>query len=158
MNVKIPVLLMLPPRGSSEAEAWVAAGRLAAACDLAERVKANPFAGPCFLLAHEQADQLALQELGFDQIQSSTKPFHFGAVLAEIISEYHLDRLAYFGGASAPLMGEKIYRKSSSRSCDRKRQLLLSIICTLQIGQSLTTQGSLKRLSHNCPVIIRWGG
>ncbi len=107
MDDKIPVFLMLPPKGSSEAEAWVAAGRLAAACDLAERVKANPLAGRCFVLAHEEDDRLALQELGFDQIQSSVKPFHFGEVLAEIISEYHLDRLAYFGGASAPLMGEK---------------------------------------------------
>ncbi len=111
MNAKIPVLLMLPPRGSSEAEAWVAAGRLAAACDLAERVKANPLAGPCFLLAHEQADRLALQEMGFDPIPSSVEPFHFGDVLAEIISEHHLDRLAYFGGASAPLMGEKDLQK-----------------------------------------------
>jgi hypothetical protein len=106
MDEKIPVLLMLPPKGASEAEAWVATGRLAAACDLAERVKANPLAGPCFLLAHEEADRLALREMGFDPIQSSVKPFHFGHVLAEIISEYHLDRLAYFGGASAPLMGE----------------------------------------------------
>ena len=111
MDEKIPVLLMLPPKGSSEAEAWVAAGRLAAACDLAERAKANPLVGPCFLLAHEQADRLALQEIGFDQIQSSVKPFHFGEVLAEIISEYHLDRLAYFGGASAPLMGGKDLQK-----------------------------------------------
>lgn len=107
MDDKIPVLLMLPPKGSSEAEAWVAAGRLAAACDLAERVKANPLTGRCLLLAHEEADRLALQEMGFDQIQSPVKPFHFGDVLAEIISEYDLDRLAYFGGASAPLMGEK---------------------------------------------------
>ncbi|MCK4741516.1 MAG: hypothetical protein KAS80_04455 [Anaerolineales bacterium] len=107
MDNKIPVLLMLPPKGSSEAEAWVAAGRLAAACDLAERIKANPLAGPCFLLAHEESDRPALQEMGFEQIQSSVQPFHFGDVLAEIISEYHLDRLAYFGGASAPLMGEK---------------------------------------------------
>ena len=98
---------MLPPKGSSEAEAWVAAGRLAAACDLAERVKANPLAGPFYLLAHEQVDRLALQEIGFDPIQSSVKPFHFGDVLAEIISDNHLDRLAYFGGASAPLMGEE---------------------------------------------------
>ena len=98
---------MLPPKGSSEAEAWVAAGRLAAACDLAERVKANPLAGPCLLLAHEEVDRLALQEIGFDPIQSSVKPFRFGDVLAEIISEKHLDRLAYFGGASAPLMGEE---------------------------------------------------
>lgn len=107
MDDKIPVLLMLPPKGLSKAEAWVAAGRLAAACDLAERIKANPLAGPCFLFAHEESDRLALQDMGFDQIQSSVKPFHFGEVLAEIISEYHLDRLAYFGGASAPLMGEK---------------------------------------------------
>ena len=111
MDEKIPVLIMLPPKGSSEAEAWVAAGRLAAACDLAERVKTIPLAGPCYLLAHEQADQLVLQEMGFDQIQVSVKPFHFGDVLAKIISEYHLDRLAYFGGASAPLMGEKDLQK-----------------------------------------------
>ena len=107
MDDKIPVLFMLPPKGSSEAEAWVAAGRLAAACDLAARIKANPLAGPCFLLAHEESDRLALQEMGFEIIQSSVQPFHFGDVLAEIISEYHLDRLAYFGGASAPLMREK---------------------------------------------------
>ena len=104
---KIPVLLMLPPAGSSEAEAWVAAGRRAAACDLAERIKANPLAGPCFLLAHEKADRVALQAMGFEHIQSSVNPFHFGAVLAEMIREHHLDRLAYFGGASAPLMGQK---------------------------------------------------
>jgi len=107
MRDKIPVLLMLPPRGSSEAEAWVAAGRLAAACDLAERIMANPLAGPCLILAHEDVDRRALQGLGFEHIHSSVQPFHFGEVLAEIISEHHLDRLAYFGGASAPLMGEK---------------------------------------------------
>ncbi len=120
MDEKIPVLLMLPPKGSSDAEAWVATGRLAAACDLAERVKANPLVGPCFILAHEQADRLALQEIGFDQIQSSVKPFHFGEVLAEIISEYHLDRLAYFGGASAPLMGEEELRKVFEQALQQK--------------------------------------
>jgi hypothetical protein len=107
MHDKIPDLLMMPPTGSSEAEAWVAAGRRAAACDLAERIKANPIAGPCFLLAHEEADRLALLEKGFEEVQSSVNPFHFGDVLAEIITAHHLDRLAYFGGASAPLMGEK---------------------------------------------------
>jgi len=120
MDEKIPVLLMLPPKGSSDAEAWVAAGRLAAACDLAERVRANPLVGPCFILAHEQADRLALQEIGFDQIQSSVKPFHFGEVLAEIISEYHLDRLAYFGGASAPLMGEEDLKKVFEQALQQK--------------------------------------
>lgn len=106
MDDKIPVLLMLPPKGSSTAEAWVAAGRMAAACDLAERIKVNPLAGPCFLLAHEEADRRALQGMGFEQIQSSVNPFHFGGVLAETILAYDLDRLAYFGGASAPLMAE----------------------------------------------------
>ncbi len=107
MNDNIPVLLMLPPAGSSAAEAWVAAGRQAAACDLAERIKANPLSGRCFILAHEEVDRRALQEIGFEQILTSVHPFHFGDVLAGIISEHHLDRLAYFGGASAPLMGEK---------------------------------------------------
>ena len=106
MNERIPVLLMLPPAGLTEAESWVAGGRRAAACDLAERLKAIPLAGPCFLLSDEEADKRAFEGIGFEPIQTRVRPFRFGDVLADIISTHQFERLAYFGGASAPLMGQ----------------------------------------------------
>jgi hypothetical protein len=106
MDERIPVLLMLPPAGSSAAETWVAGGRLAAACDLAERLNAIALVGPKYFLAAEEADQPALEAIGFERIQSRIHPFKFGEVLADIISAQQFEKLAYFGGASAPLLGK----------------------------------------------------
>jgi hypothetical protein len=103
MRDPLPVLLLLPPAGTSRAERWVAAGRLAAALDLVACLKQLADVGPIACLAEDAADSQALSSAGVMPLQSNVAPFHFGRVLAEFAAGHPGQGLAYFGGASAPL-------------------------------------------------------
>jgi hypothetical protein len=109
-NLKnISVLLMLPPAGQSAAERWVAGGRLAAARDLVLRI-ADIYSQPqVAVLAADVGDREVFTHLGATVLEPAAQPFHFGQVLAKIIEENGYERLAYFGGGSAPLLtGDQI--------------------------------------------------
>jgi hypothetical protein len=100
----LPTILMLPPVGNSPAEQWVAAGRLASASDLVERLQQVGSFDPIYALAADSKQRSALVALGVDALEPVMTDFHFGQVLNDIIQEKNLKQLAYFGGASAPLL------------------------------------------------------
>jgi hypothetical protein len=100
----LPALLMLPPHGDSQVEAWLASARLAAAADLTGRLVDHPAFDPILVLAAAEEDRAALSALGGKTIQPSGATFHFGTVLCQVIEAHGLEEVAYFGGASAPLL------------------------------------------------------
>lgn len=104
MATGIPVLVFLPPRGETRAEAWVAQGRLNAALDLLERLTQVPQTGEVHVLAADPADADVLAETAGGTILTRAGPFHFGRVLLEAVERHSWSRFAYFGGASAPLL------------------------------------------------------
>jgi hypothetical protein len=107
MNM-VPVIIMLPPAGLSEAEGWVAEGRRAAACDLIHRLAGVQSVGEIFVLAAESVDRETLVGTGAVPLPTPSGPFHFGQTLAGIVDEKGFQQAAYFGGASAPLLTESM--------------------------------------------------
>jgi len=95
---------MLPPAGHSSAERWVADGRLAAACDLVFRIAELDYDTCVAVLAADGGDREVFAHLGVTVLEPAAQPFHFGRVLARILEEEGYERLAYFGGGSAPLL------------------------------------------------------
>jgi hypothetical protein len=124
MMEPIPTVLMLPPHGESESEHWVAAGRLAAARDLLVRLQQAGLYAPIYTVVAEEQDAEILVSDGAHRHIFRQQEFHFGRVLAELCEINSLDRLAYFGGASAPLLpapnlielGERLQRKDGPRA------------------------------------------
>jgi hypothetical protein len=109
MNM-VPVIIMLPPAGLSEAESWVAEGRRAAACDLIHRLSGVPSAADIFVLAADSIDRATLVEAGAVPLPTPSGSFHFGQTLAGIVDEKGFRQAAYFGGASAPFMTESMLK------------------------------------------------
>lgn len=95
---------MLPPAGASEAERWVAAGRRACAQDLILRLSAVDKIKSVIALVAEEEDRDCLRRLGAEVRISTGSTFQFGAALRELITTEGIHELAYFGGASAPLL------------------------------------------------------
>jgi CTP:molybdopterin cytidylyltransferase MocA len=100
----LQALIMLPPSGNSEAERWVAAGRMACAQDLVDRLLKIDAIDRIIAVVAEEQDKERLASLGVDSRLSSERPFDFGTSLAELIAAEGIQQLAYFGGASAPLL------------------------------------------------------
>lgn len=101
---------MLPPAGPSPAERWVSQGRAAAAEDLVRRLLGSGAYGPVLCLAAEATDAERMAAVGAEPLSKPAGRFHFGAVLSHLLQERALVRLAYFGGASAPLATEATLR------------------------------------------------
>lgn len=104
MNEHIPVLIFLPPHGSSEVEVWLAQGRRAAALDMVARLQALPQSGEIFCLVEAPQDREALADAGAQPLPDPPFAFQFGRTLGYIIEAQGFERLAYFGGGSAPLL------------------------------------------------------
>jgi len=97
---------MLPPIGATPAEHWVASGRLAAASDLVQRLQVSGGFEPIMVMAADPDQLEAFSGLGIARLDPADGAFHFGHTLAGLIREQGLEQLAYFGGASAPLLTE----------------------------------------------------
>jgi hypothetical protein len=106
MTDPIPAILMLPPHGTTPIEKWIAEGRLAAASDLVTRLKGCDRFDPILIIAENPNDEETLAKLGAIPWKRKDGHFHFGEVLASCIHDHQFDRLAYFGGSSAPLLSE----------------------------------------------------
>ena len=117
----IPALLMLPPVGSSPAEYWVAEGRRAAARDLLQRLLDLDSVEQVLILAAEQDDRDDLADLGGTPLIFPQGQFHFGHMLTQIIEEGRYQRLAYFGGGSAPLMTTDLLHQAFDRALSAER-------------------------------------
>lgn len=96
---------MLPPEVTSPAEVWVAEGKRAACQDLISRLVGLPEQyAPIFVLSGWEQDRKVLEQTGVEFLPPVKGEFHFGNVLADIVMHKDLSEVAYFGGASAPLM------------------------------------------------------
>jgi hypothetical protein len=104
VEVKLQAVIMLPPGGRSEAERWVASGKRACARDLAKRLLEIEAVDHLTALVVDPEDDEALESLGVEVHRSDGESFQFGEALAEIIERKSIQQLAYFGGASAPLL------------------------------------------------------
>lgn len=83
----------------------MAGGRQAAAADLVLRLRTVPGFGPVYALCARPEDAGALAQAGAEPLARDPAPgFHFGHVLASMVERRNFTRLAYFGGASAPLL------------------------------------------------------
>lgn len=102
----IPIALFLPPAGPSRAEQWMARARCAACQDTVARLQATGVAEPILVLAAEPEDCMSLAAMGVEIVDppSGGGAFHFGEALAMIAASLNGGPLAYFGGASAPLV------------------------------------------------------
>lgn len=112
MAQPVDVLLMTPPAGNSPAERWVADGRLAAARDLLARLRSCDWLGRAFVLAAEERDRTLLAGEGAVPWQPRAATFHFGRALADFVTDQRTERLAYFGGASAPLLDPRLLQEA----------------------------------------------
>ncbi len=112
MAKPIPAILMTPPAGESPSELWMADGRRAASLDLIRTLSKFEAIGPVFALAAEERDRAAFAAAGAEILEQEVSIFHFGSVLAGIVEQGRFERLAYFGGASAPLLHEPLLMQS----------------------------------------------
>ncbi len=108
MTNAIPVILMTPPHGPSPAEQWMAKGRRAASLDLIYLLSQVEALGQVYALAADSKDREAFEAAGAIALESTRDTFHFGEELAGIAERGNHDSLAYFGGASAPLLQEDL--------------------------------------------------
>jgi hypothetical protein len=104
MANSIPVILMTPPHGPSPAEQWMAKGRRAASLDLMYILSQVEALGPIYALAAEGVDREAFEAAGAIALEPTRAAFHFGAELVGFAERGNHASLAYFGGASAPLL------------------------------------------------------
>jgi hypothetical protein len=104
MTEPTPAVLMLPQRGQTPIEKWVAEGRLAACLDLVTRLNDCGRYDPIVAIVEDPEDKDALLQHGVKLQARTDEPFHFGRVLSSCLHGNGFDRFAYFGGASAPLL------------------------------------------------------
>jgi hypothetical protein len=95
---------MLPPAGSTPAELWLAEGRRAAASDMLRRLSSLNGVGPISVLAAEREDAVVLSSIGGIPREKPEGSFNFGRELTRWVEDGGYQHIAYFGGASAPLM------------------------------------------------------
>jgi hypothetical protein len=99
---------MMAPHGSTPAEEWVSLGIQAAGLDLVQRIERLSIETQIYVLAAEPIDQTLMQQHGAIVLPTSKHDFHFGQALVNFIREYNLERMAYFGAGSAPLLPNEI--------------------------------------------------
>ncbi len=109
----VPVVIFLPPAGTSAGEVWMARARLAACRDTLERLRMSEYADPILVLAAEESDRTALAGGRIEILPAHQGPdaFHFGRALAAVTARLGEGPVAYFGGASAPLASRKLLRE-----------------------------------------------
>ena len=88
--------------GATEPVAWVQEARRAAALDLIEQLARQPLLKRIVVVSPDP-DGLEIDG-PIDYVASQPGPVHVGRYLAEITELFHVDRLLYFGGGSAPLL------------------------------------------------------
>jgi hypothetical protein len=120
MTESFTVLIMMPPHGSSPAERWVGEGLQAAGLDLITRMEKLDLDLTIFVLAAEESDRQLADKHGVCAIKSSTEGFHFGKALTDFILEWNVEKIAYFGVGSAPLLSKETLQESFFKALEAK--------------------------------------
>jgi hypothetical protein len=124
----------------------MAEGRSAAASDLVRALRRSQRIEPVCLLAAEEEDRQRLTALGAVAWDAPDGPFHFGRALAAFAEWTGEQELAYFGGASAPLLTSGL----ADEACDRLERAkgALAIVNNLHSTDwiLLNSAGALSRL------------
>ena len=93
----------------------MALGRQAATLDLISLLSNYEFIAPVFVLAADARDRDAFDAAGAIVLEEQDKTFHFGRALAGFVAHGGHESLAYFGGASAPLLHEGLLHQAVER-------------------------------------------
>ena len=109
-----PVLLLTPPSGRSRAERWLARAQSAAAADLVRLLQRLENVGPIYSVCAEPDDQAMLGDLGVRAFEAAPGVFRFGETVARFAAQCDGGRMAYFGGASAPLVTAEVLTSAFS--------------------------------------------
>jgi hypothetical protein len=104
--MSLAILVMVGGGGESQAERLLTQAQQAAARDLLDRLQNQP-TGALFISA-PTFDWLPASFPARRLPDDPARPFHFGQILADLIQGESLERLLYFGGASAPLLDETL--------------------------------------------------
>jgi hypothetical protein len=150
-SASIPVLVLTPPAGASRAERWLARGQSAAAVQLARLLRGIDGIGPSFALCGEPDDQVILAEEGLRRFDPGVGSFHFGEVLARFAAEHAGGPLAYFGGASGPLLTAETIAAAVAdvRAADRPAAFVNNLHSS--DWAILNDSGALERLTQRFP-------
>jgi hypothetical protein len=101
----------------------VARGRQAAASDLFRQLQSLGVADPILVMAAEQTECEDLVALGAEPLVNPPGTFNFGMELARFVEERGFERLAYFGGASAPLMSMDLLSEAFDRVTNAEKPI-----------------------------------
>jgi len=99
-------IIMLGAGAGSSAEALVLEAQRAATIDLVNLIQAHINAR--IILSSPQLDWFPRDIDAVRVVDAPHQPFHFGAVLADLIESQALDGVLYFGGGSAPLLDGRV--------------------------------------------------
>ena len=84
---------------------WVHGARRAATRDLLAQLGRQPLVDRLVVVTPSAADLAG--EVNFEHMASSPGPVHVGRTLADVVDRFGVRRLLYFGGGSAPLLGDE---------------------------------------------------
>ncbi len=107
---------MMPPHGSSPAEKWVGKGLQAAGLDLIARLQEISVDLVICVLAAEEQDRELAEKHGVQVLKTSKDLFHFGKALTDFILDWNVEKFAYFGSGSAPLLSKNTLQESFSKA------------------------------------------
>lgn len=86
-------------------DSWVQSARRAATLDLVEQLAGHPLIASILLVSPEKA---GLQDAPVHTFISTPRgQIHVGRQLAQLVEEFKISRLLYFGGGSAPLLSDE---------------------------------------------------
>jgi hypothetical protein len=84
---------------------WVHGARRAATRDLLAQLGRQPLVDRLVVVTPSAADLAG--EVNFEHVASPPGPVHVGRTLAGVVDRFGVRRLLYFGGGSAPLLGDE---------------------------------------------------
>jgi hypothetical protein len=98
------VIMVGEAGGQTESAAWVQDARRAAARDLLEQLSRQPLVEQIVVVSPKPLSPT--NRAPVQHLASSSGPVHVGSYLARIAEDLQENRLLYFGGGSAPLLGD----------------------------------------------------
>jgi hypothetical protein len=98
----IGTIIMLGASAETAQERLVLEAQRAATLDLVNLIQSR--ISTRLILSSPEVNWFPADVDAVMEVDSADRPFHFGAILADLVEAHHLERLLYFGGGSAPLL------------------------------------------------------